>query len=71
MIMLAQMEGKALYDRAARAPGQRDLHLLLALVVPDLLAVGPRRPIRPRGFRAGQPLSRTSETTQSLYLSNP
>ena len=33
VIMLAQMEGKALYDRASRAPGKRDLHLLLALVV--------------------------------------
>ena len=42
VIMLAQMEGKAVYDRAARMPGPRDVLVFLALVVLDLLSVGGR-----------------------------
>ena len=42
VIMLAQMEGKALYDRAARARA-RHVHLLFVVVVPDLLAYGAGR----------------------------
>ena len=60
VIMLAQMEGKAVYDRAARAPGAATCHLLLALVVPDLFAVGAHDRSAPRGFRAG-PASRTRD----------
>ena len=41
VIMLAQMEGKAAYDRAARAPGHRHLHLLPAFLVPALHAGTP------------------------------
>ena len=40
VIMLAQMEGKATYDRAARCSGPSDLHLLLAALVPHLRARG-------------------------------
>ena len=54
VIMLAQMEGKADYDRAARSPGLGDVHLLPAPLVPDRLRRhGPhrarRRPTTPQG----------------------
>ena len=55
VIMLAQMEGKALYDRAARAPGSATFTCFLALVVPDLLPDGAHdRARRGRGFTAGR-----------------
>ena len=47
VIMLAQMEGKADYDRAARSPGLRDLHLLPDPLVPDRLASRRSAPVRP------------------------
>ena len=51
VIMLAQMEGKAVYDRSARALRHGDVHLLPALLVPALFAgaAGCRGPqYRPR-----------------------
>ena len=44
--MLAQMEGQAVYDRAARARA-RDVHLLPAVLVPDLHSGVRSSPSRP------------------------
>ena len=54
--MLAQMEGKALYDRAARAPGGATFtcFLLLWCLIYSLAALT-TDPVRD-GFRAGRPV---------------
>ena len=56
VIMLAQMEGKADYDRAARSPGLGDLHLLPDPLVPDRLRRDDPHRVRrvtPRAFAGG------------------
>jgi NADH-quinone oxidoreductase subunit J len=67
VIMLAQMEGKALYDRAARAPGSATItcFLLLWCLIYSLtvLTTDPSASIQGR-----QPLSRTSEIPKAYFL---
>ena len=55
VIMLAQMEGKALYDRAARAPGERHVHLLPAVLEPPLHSGSAPSPAGRRDLRSQHP----------------
>ena len=66
VIMLAQMEGKAALRPGGPAPGRRDLHLLPALLVPDLLTVGAHDRSGRSGFSGRPPLSRTNEIPECL-----
>ena len=65
VIMLAQMEGKADYDRAARLAGVGDVHLLLAPLVPDLLRRDdPHRAARRPGV-AARPFAHEKDLVRS------
>ena len=67
VIMLAQMEGKALYDRAARAPGAATFtcFLLLWCLIYSLSALRADPSTRVQGRK---PLTRTSEIPKAYVL---
>jgi NADH-quinone oxidoreductase subunit J len=73
VIMLAQMEGKALYDRAARAPGSATFtcFVLLWSLIYALTALAARpEGVRPAGVLGGPTatLTRTREIPKTFYL---
>ena len=87
VIMLAQMEGQAVYDRAARVAGRGHVHLLPALLVPALRRLldasgrrsdpRRRRSRRPAAVRrrtcvrTAQPRSRTTGSTSDPAACGP